>query len=217
MPLANPGPIPDVSNLVTRWSADYANGVRDRLVNNFLVDSERNSAFPSPVEGMVCVVDGARQFYNGSDWVPLTANVDSHSYTGGDVAFSSTSYADVGTAGDLVIPAVADDVLLISVAGQWENQAFRGDLAVRSVTRAADDVGPVGNFGLPGLSGPASVTMPVSGSYLYTVVSGDLSATGGWSAAITLRLRAKVSSASSKTISADADAPLVWHVRNLGR
>lgn len=139
---------------------------------------------------------------------------DIRKYTGGDIALTATTLSAVPGLTDLVVAAVAGDLLMVG-------------LAVRAVTTTAQSIAfdfasivsaaPV-NYVFAASGTPVNIPIPwyigpgeqsaANGGYLYVVQAGDLS--GG---NITLRLYARVSG--NRTLEADAAAPLVTWVKNL--
>jgi hypothetical protein len=209
---SDPGPIADVIGAAGRIEHTTINAIRDRLVRRFNNATERDAEITGPVEGMLCHIAGAGfQQYLAGGWRSFIP-YDSAVSTAGDVSAGSTSYANVDTSLDLVLPAIAGDIIEVGISALWDNQASQGNMAVRSVTRAADDVGPAGTAGIAGWTGPTGVSMPIGASFQYAAVSGDLA-----SGVITLRLRFKVAAAGSKTLHRAADFPLAWHAKNLGQ
>ena len=67
------------------------------------------------------------------------------------------------------------------------------------------------NDGILAWKGKDSLYVAVAGGQVYPLVAGDIS--GGQ---VTLRLRIKCSSASTKTLFATAASPFVWWAKNIG-
>jgi hypothetical protein len=161
----------------------------------------------------------ASQHSQGVPWVHAVTALDlarpfaRATRTAGDVTLT-TSYADVDTALDLVLPARAGDVVEYGVSGSWDNGGDYGRVDVATVVSGA----VVNTFsgiasGWPAWLGQANVWSSLAGSAVYAVVSGDLS--GG---AVTLRLRARRDGAGvgGKVLSGSATAPLIVWAKNLG-
>jgi hypothetical protein len=138
--------------------------------------------------------------------------------TAGDLSSSSTTWADVNTALDLVIAASVGDVIEVCVSGLWSNAATDGFLDVVSIVSGS----PVNSFGqdgapdnsavgFSGWTGGSGVISAISGSVFRTITAGDIS--GG---NVTLRLRRRNASAVTKAIFAVTNVPLECWARNLG-
>lgn len=69
-PFANPGAIPTVTDNVDTATAEWADAIRDRAVNNFATAAARDAAILSPVEGMVahCADTHTTWEYDGVAW-----------------------------------------------------------------------------------------------------------------------------------------------------
>jgi hypothetical protein len=141
--------------------------------------------------------------------------------TAGNVSVT-TSWADVDTATDLSIAAVAGDVLEIGVSGAWSTGSGAGDYSLLQVQVRANgsfvrSIGPVspddaadGNIPMVWFAQGTTYQIPVSGSVLTVVESDDL-----YSSAVALRLRAVSSPA--RALNATTAAPFLWWVKNLGQ
>lgn len=134
------------------------------------------------------------------------------SRTSGNLALSSTTWADVFTTMDLTIPAEAGDVLLASLDLTWSNEAQTGFLDVRCVASGnyfGSAVETNTGSGILGARGDASEFNHGSPEMHRTLVAGDISA-----GAVQLRLRYRVTGA--KTLIASAAEPLRFWTINFG-
>lgn len=144
---------------------------------------------------------------------------DLERYTAGDISVSSTSAgADVSGVSDVVVAAATGDVVMIGLNCRSETttaNSLRFD--VKCITGSTENyvssltTTPSGQ-GISGWFWPASHSSVASGEVLYVVQAADIS--GG---NLTLSLRAWMSGATTTTIAADSDAPLLFWVRNLGQ
>jgi hypothetical protein len=135
----------------------------------------------------------------------------------GNLALNNTSWTDVDTGIDLVLPAATGDVIEVSLNGLIGNEGVNANLDVATIVSAA----PVTYFssatGTPSGDGVAG-WFAVAGQYFLLgvpvalkLVTGDVSA-----GTVTLRLRFKTAAASNKTLFAGA-TQFVWSAKNLGR
>lgn len=139
--------------------------------------------------------------------------------TAGDQSLNSTTWANVDTALDLVLPAVVGDEIEYGINGLSGAQAVFIDFDVVSIVAAS----PVNSFATDGAAvaapgavilgwqGPSGAAAHMAGSVLYTVVAGDIS--GG---NVTLRLRYATNAAVNKTVYGSAASPLRVWAKNLG-
>lgn len=140
--------------------------------------------------------------------------------TSGNVSINSTTWVDVDTGLDLVLPAVVGDRVQVGLSGFASNEAVVLYLDVVSVVSSA----PVNSWGRDaapdnGHSGVGAwLTFATSDRKIggttdpRPLLAGDIS--GG---NVTLRLRARTFSASARIINADSNGPLrVWAV-NFGQ
>jgi hypothetical protein len=132
--------------------------------------------------------------------------------TSGNITLNSTSWANVNTGLDLVVPAQVGDVLLVTPDFMVGNQAVSAGLDVATIVSDSpvNTVGAGSDYGAWYL--PASVFAPVGGPVQYVVQAGDIS--GG---NVTLRLRYKTTSATNRTFYAGGGGDLLatWSVVNL--
>lgn len=138
--------------------------------------------------------------------------------TAGSVTVNSTAFftADIDTALDLTVAAVAGDVVELSVSGMWDNEAVVG--ALNFVTRVSGaDVnfitGGSATYGVVAWRGESGVRDAIGGGLLYTVQAGDLAAGN-----VTFRLRGSTpAAASNKVLAATTALPLVCMAKNYGQ
>lgn len=156
------------------------------------------------------------QLWIDTDAVATTAGVrdfDVRARTAGDLTgLTSSSYANVDTAIDLVVVAAPNDILEIGLQGRSDNTGYLvlnghtwvSGAAVNSIYGAT-----VTGDGPPswGIGGNGVVNL--AGGCLYAVQSGDVS--GG---TVTLRLRYKTNG--TRTIYSNTNSPLQWWAKNLG-
>lgn len=144
---------------------------------------------------------------------------DIERYTGGDITVNSTSAgADMAGVSDVVVAAATGDLLMIGLSMRSEgNPSGGGRVDVKFITGSTENyVSSLGTSpSAQGISawimGITSGGVKASGEVPYVVQAADIS--GG---NVTLSLRSWVSS-SSWVAAADADAPLLFWVRNLGQ
>jgi hypothetical protein len=140
-------------------------------------------------------------------------------YTAGDIALNSVTWANwpAGPA-DLVLAADTGDLIEVALSAVSSTEAVTGYLDVVTmvgavVTNSFAEAGAVNASGT-GISAwfrPPSAQLPVSGSFFYKLVAGDISAS-----TVTLRLRARTSAAANKTIFANTNTGVVFFARNHG-
>ena len=135
--------------------------------------------------------------------------------TAGSYTLNSTTWANVDTGLDYVVPAQVGDVLLVQVSGLWGGEAVNGYLDAATIVGGSpvNHVGGTGGAterGVAGWEGEASAVTPIGGGIQYVVQAGDIS--GG---NVTLRLRYRTSAAANRTLFGTGDIPLVWSVVNL--
>lgn len=145
---------------------------------------------------------------------------DIERYTGGDITVSSSSAgADLSGVSDVVVAAVAGDLLMIGVSFRMEtSNSTSVRIDVKFITGATENylssetTTPAGQ----GVSGwfvvASSVNATKHGEQPYVVQAADIS--GG---NVTCSLRAWLSGSGNWVMAADSDAPLKFWVRNLGQ
>jgi hypothetical protein len=137
----------------------------------------------------------------------------------GDITITgNTSWANVDTGLDLVLPAFAGDLVQYTINGRWTaTGAVEGYLDVGTLVSAAivsyfgGAVDPSTGFGCAGWIGPVSTIQPFSGPLYHTLVSGDIS-----SNTVTLRLRYRTASATNKSMTAGTNIPMTVGAVNYG-
>lgn len=137
-----------------------------------------------------------------------------------DIVLNSTAWADVDTALDLVLAAVAGD--LIEVGASWITgfEATQAYYDVASIVSAAPVNYWSGGGGTASSQGiqawradsGGSFYYPAGGSVIRAAAAGDISAGN-----ITLRLRYRTQTATNKTLLANADNRLHWWAKNYGQ
>lgn len=133
--------------------------------------------------------------------------------------YALTTWGDVDTALDLTLAAQVGDMIEVEANGLWGNEASTAHyMDVVTVVSAT----PVNSFGTQGAVSTTSHGIQawqaitanysmIAGGGIYPIVAGDLS-----SGYVTLRLRRRGETASTKTLYAVADQPFQWWVKNLG-
>lgn len=145
---------------------------------------------------------------------------DIERYTGGDITVSSTSAgAALSGPGTVIVACASGDLLMIGVStrdGTSSGQSVRMDVgtivSAAVVNYLSSLSGTPATIGVPGWFGAASTLYTHSGEVPYVVQAGDIS--GG---NVELSLRAWLSGAGSRNISASSGSPLIFWVRNLGQ
>lgn len=134
------------------------------------------------------------------------------------LSITSTSWASPDTGIDIVLPAYAGDIVEVAASWIWGNEAVIGCADIVSIVSGspvntwAENAGANASYtGIQGLRGEASVYGPSGGGSSRALASGDIS-----SSAVTLRLRARILSAGTKTIYALAGTALSWRAVNHG-
>lgn len=133
---------------------------------------------------------------------------------------NATSWADLDTAGDCTIFCQEND--LVEVGCSAAAVSGTQDLYLDVVTRpSGSNVNSIGHRTAPptttgeGIQAwrmPASVPSAVGGSVLYRMAAADVSGLG----TCLFRWRYRYPGAGTRTIKANADAPLQWYVKNHG-
>jgi hypothetical protein len=137
--------------------------------------------------------------------------------TNGNLTFTTTSWADVSTAIDLVLTAAVGDIIEVGAMGMWDPSGSQSHLGVFSVVGGSpvNSMWPGASAGTASVIGwmglPLSAFICFGGSFLYPCVSGDLS--GG---TITIRLRGKLQAAGSRILYANTIDCLHWWAKNIG-
>lgn len=151
--------------------------------------------------------------WNGTAWAPGSQAVTKATRTSGYIAVNSASFADIDNTLDLTLPAAVGDEIGVAVLGKWGAEAFTGKLDAVVRVSGADvryiSSSTITPAGIPPWEGAPGVVAPISGEWLYTVQSGDLS--GG---NITFRFRGQA--ASARTLEASTTTPLRVQATNFG-
>lgn len=137
----------------------------------------------------------------------------------GNITLNGTSWGNVDTGLDLVLPAVSGDWIEVSLSGRMaaaggtNHQFF--DIATIVAGSPVNFFGPGGGVtdeGLNGLRIAGANDAGIVGSYLRQLVGGDIS--GG---NVTLRLRTRQDAAGNRTFVAGTTNPFKWWAKNLGQ
>ena len=134
-------------------------------------------------------------------------------------SLTATSWANLDTGMDLVVPAAAGDLIECSVSGTWGVEANQGMLDVVSIVSGnpvnswatnGAPVPPATTQGVQAWRGDSGVVAAANGVISRRVVAGDIS--GG---NVTLRLRCVMSYATpAKTLYATSQLPFIWQAIN---
>lgn len=158
---------------------------------------------------------------DGTNWLGTASRepgpvYDIERYTGGDVTVNSTSAgADMAGVSDVTVAAAAGDLVMIGVSFRPTSAGTTGRVDVKCITGATENY--VSSLGTtPAARGISawlvmSSTSTSSGEVPYVVQAADIS-----SGNLTMSLRGWVTT-SSYVITAGADDPLLFWVRNLGQ
>lgn len=133
---------------------------------------------------------------------PSATLFDRNIRTAGDVAVTSTTWADVDNSLDVTLDVAVGDVVAISVNGKWKGgEAENGRMNVYTVNRGGQIVNATG--GIVGWQGPASAEANIGAPFFYEIVADDISA-----GQATFRLRALSIGGATRTIKASTNDPL---------
>lgn len=141
-----------------------------------------------------------------------------HTYltrTAGDLTLNSTAWADLSTALDLGLPAQVGDVVRVTIAAYWSNQAVAGYLDAASRVGGATAnhwaTAGVAGQGIVGLVGDGSTFTYRNASWRRTLEASDIE-----SGTVTVRVRYRTSTATNKILFGNANVPFQWALDNLG-
>lgn len=157
-------------------------------------------------------------------WVAtmLKEDVPNHAFArraSTDLTLNSTSWANLDTALDLAVPAVAGDTLVASISGFFGSDPVNAYLdavtlvagsPLNSFARAAAVEASPGTLGVSGWIAAASAFSTVGPPIPYTVVAGDVV-----SGVVTVRFRYATGAASNRTLRATSSQPLAVFLQNL--
>jgi len=156
-----------------------------------------------------------------SDLFPGFCQVALGKRTAGNLSLNSTTWINLDTGLDLVIPGTsyAGDIVEVGMSGVWGAEATQPYIDVVSLisgspvnTWAQDGAEAAGATGVSSWVGTNSVSTEFGGSIMRAIVSGDLSA-----GVLTLRFRYRASAATAKTLNAVANTPLHVWAKNHGQ
>lgn len=138
--------------------------------------------------------------------------------TSGHISFTSATWVNLDTGLDIVLDAQVGDVIEAHPNGMWQSQAVSSYMDICTVVAGspvnsfATASAPSGtNEGVPGWFGNTGAFQPISGGAAYTLQAGDIEY-----GQVTLRIRVRSASATSKTVNAVADSAFMWYAKNLG-
>lgn len=134
----------------------------------------------------------------------------------GDLTLNNTAWTNVDTGIDIVLTAVAGDVIEVAGSFAWDAGSPNVCLDVATIVSGSpvNYVGATGggsDLGIAGWIGIAAVSYASGASVMYTLVSGDISA-----GTVTLRLRYRTTSAANRILRSSTTIPLHWSAKNLG-
>ena len=136
----------------------------------------------------------------------------------GTYAVSGTSWSNLDTATDIVLPAQVGDTIRVEGGWQYQNEAEYAFMDVATIVSSAvvntfstQGAESGSSQGISSWFGTASRDHVVGGSWMYTLVASDIS-TG----TVTLRLRKRANGAGTKNIPVSAAKPFQWSAENLG-
>jgi hypothetical protein len=147
---------------------------------------------------------------DGVRWHHPTIPIDSNTKTDGSVTVTATSWANVDNALDLTIPAENGDWVGVHVNGLWQAASGIAGRLDAMVVNSSNYVSGAA-FGVRSWTSAVNEIDGIGGEILYQVVSGDIS--GG---NVQFRLRAHISAAGSKVLSANTNSPLQFACKNYG-
>lgn len=148
----------------------------------------------------------------------LPANKAAFTKTSGNYTITSTAWAILDPASDLVLPAKAGDWIEISMNAMWNWDPVTGYLDVETTVGGAF-ISSFGSaktgtdLGAQGWMGNGGAYDHFGGSLMKQMTSADIDAGGN----VTLRLVGKASGSTGKILFASADQPFHWHAKNLGQ
>lgn len=132
--------------------------------------------------------------------------------TSGDLSLvATTPFAAVPTVSSLVLQAEVGDVLEAVVQATYGSEASHAFLDVSTGSNYFSGDGTSASEGVPGWTGTSGTVIRTGGTYLYTVQAADVS-----SGDVTLTLHYRVSTATARTLRANAGQPLLFGIKNLG-
>lgn len=174
----------------------------------------------APVLGQTIMVTdrGNRiEWWDGTNWRYGLSNIFQHiRYTGGNITTNGTTETTLSTALDFTLPAVAGDVIQVTLNINTNNEAIDTCIDIATWVSGApvnyfgEGLGS-GLFGEAGLFCNASTFNRMSGVTTRTLVSGDIS--GGL---VVGRLRTKNLAGGNKIVFATTGAAITVTARNLG-
>lgn len=136
----------------------------------------------------------------------------------GNTTYASASWGNLDTGLDMTIEAQVGDDLEYGLSGVWSTEAVNCRLDVATLVSGAvvnyfgGAVETATGDGVGAWYGKTGEVSAVGGAVLYTVQAGDIDANGK----VTVRLRARCDSATTKTLFSNANLPLQGYVKNLG-
>ena len=136
----------------------------------------------------------------------------------GDNSYALATWGDFDTATDLVLAALAGDVVEVGCLFEYQPESVTGFFDCASLVAASevnywgnDGAEDVAHEGVQGWKGANGISNSCGGSIMRTLVSGDLS--GG---NVTIRFRRRNGSAAAKVINSSVNQEWFGWAKNLG-
>lgn len=138
MTVPNPGFVANVPPLPNKVSSDWGNAIRDRVVQHFGTEADRDTAITAPIEGQVCYVDAdhALLVYAGATdlWQPPWNLPWGHigSVEPSNFSTASTSLVDV-TSATVTFTALANRKYRVSIQSGAISSTAAADVAEMAI------------------------------------------------------------------------------------
>lgn len=140
----------------------------------------------------------------------------------GDVVITTSTWANIDTGLDLTLNVQVGDVIEVGLSGRWLYNSSNAFAALDAATLVAGapvnyvagsaetNVGE-GAMAWFGENAGGTISSPVGGSVMYAVQAGDIA-----SGKVTLRLRGRLLTGTTRTLLANTTEKLHWWAKNLG-
>lgn len=160
-------------------------------------------------------LDGTPYARQDGLWVPAGGSTKTAftTLTGGDITPPINSWGALSTVNDLVLDAVAGDIVGLEMIGRWQTGQAGGLTFFTRVSGAnVNNVAPISNYGVISWANDGSEpSSSFGGEWLYEVQAGDISA-----GTVTFRGHGR-SIGASKVLEADTTFPLRLQAKNYGQ